>query len=315
MYTKQAKSLMKLIILIISAYFSSTSVAAEILPLSIQEVAPGIYVHYGKHQLPDKINHGAIANIGFIVGKRCVAVIDTGGNPAQGYALKKAIEKITTTPVCYVINTHVHPDHIYGNIAFKQPGVTFVGHKNLARALSMRGPFYIDRSEQQLGVKMTADDIIGPGRVVKKQMILDLGGRKLIVNAHPTAHTDNDLTIYDANTDTLWLSDLLFIDHIPVIDGSLKGWLSELQRLKTIKYKRVIPGHGPLVTDWPTSMLPELAYLQMLLDEIRLAIKQGIYLEDAVNTVGLSAKENWTLYDQFHKKNVTTAFAELEWEE
>ncbi len=306
---------MKLIILIISAYFSSTSVAAEILPLSIQEVAPGIYVHYGKHQLPDKINHGAIANIGFIVGKRCVAVIDTGGNPAQGYALKKAIEKITTTPVCYVINTHVHPDHIYGNIAFKQPGVTFVGHKNLARALSMRGPFYIDRSEQQLGVKMTADDIIGPGRVVKKQMILDLGGRKLIVNAHPTAHTDNDLTIYDANTDTLWLSDLLFIDHIPVIDGSLKGWLSELQRLKTKKYKRVIPGHGPLVTDWPTSMLPELAYLQMLLDEIRLAIKQGIYLEDAVNTVGLSAKENWTLYDQFHKKNVTTAFAELEWEE
>ena len=154
-----------------------------------------------------------------------------------------------------------------------------------------------------------------PERLVNSHMSLDLGGRKLTLTAHPTAHTDNDLTIYDAKTDTLWMSDLLFIEHIPVIDGSLKGWLSELQRLKTKQFKRVIPGHGPLVTDWPKRMLPELAYLQMLLDEIRLAIKQGVFLEDAVNTVGLSAKENWVLYDQFHKKNVTSAFAELEWED
>ena len=307
---------MNRISLFISAvFFSCSSFAGDILPLTIEAVAPGIYVHYGQHQMPNKINHGAIANIGFIVGNRCVAVIDTGGNPDQGYALKKAIKKTTTIPVCYVINTHVHPDHVYGNIAFKQPGVVFIGHKNLPRALSMRAPFYLSRAEDQLGVTLTAQDIVIPERLVNNHLSLDLGGRKLTLTAHPTAHTDNDLTIYDNKTDTLWISDLLFIEHIPVIDGSLKGWLSELQRLKTKKYKRVIPGHGPLVTDWPKSMLPELAYLQMLLDEIRLAIKQGVFLEDAVNTVGLSAKENWVLYDQFHKKNVTSAFAELEWED
>ena len=302
-------------LIILAALFPCSSFAGDIPPLTIEAVAPGIYVHYGKHQLPNKINHGAIANIGFIVGNRCVAVIDTGGNPDQGYALKKAIEKTTATPVCYVINTHVHPDHVYGNIAFKQPGVVFVGHKNLPRALSMRTPFYLSRAEDQLGVKLTAEDIVMPERLVNNHMSLDLGGRKLTLTAHPTAHTDNDLTIYDAKTDTLWMSDLLFIEHIPVIDGSLKGWLSELQRLKTKKYKRVIPGHGPLVTDWPKSMLPELAYLQMLLEETRAAVQQGVFLEDAVNTVGLSVKDNWVLYDQFHKKNVTSAFAELEWED
>ncbi|MCK5188688.1 MAG: MBL fold metallo-hydrolase, partial [Methylococcales bacterium] len=98
-------------LIILAAFFTCSSFAGDIPPLSIEAVAPGIYVHYGKHQLPNKNNHGAIANIGFIVGKRCVAVIDTGGNPAQGYALKKAIEKTTATPVCYIINTHVHPDH------------------------------------------------------------------------------------------------------------------------------------------------------------------------------------------------------------
>ncbi len=53
--------------------------------MSLSEVAPGIYVHFGQQQLPDSINHGAIANIGFIVGENCVAVVDTGGNPKQGY--------------------------------------------------------------------------------------------------------------------------------------------------------------------------------------------------------------------------------------
>lgn len=283
--------------------------------LSVTEVSSGIYVHFGKHQVPNKTNHGAIANIGFIVGKSCVAVIDTGGNPEQGYALKKAIIKTTKTPICYVINTHVHPDHIYGNIAFKQPGVKFIGHTKLARAMSTRGQFYIDRSEEQLGIKLTAKHIIPPDQSVKKQMTIDLGGRKLVLTAHPTAHTDNDLTVFDQKTNTLWMSDLLFLEHIPVIDGSLKGWLKELERMEKIAYKFVIPGHGPLVTDWPKSLQAEKKYLQILLTEIREMIKKGQFLEQAVKKVGYSEKGKWKLFNQFHKKNVTTAFAELEWED
>lgn len=283
--------------------------------LNVTEVAPGIYVHFGKHQLPDKQNHGAIANIGFIVGKSCVAVIDTGGNPQQGYALKKAIDQATKKPVCYVINTHVHPDHIYGNIAFKQPGVKFIGHKKLARAMAVRGTYYIDKSADQLDIKLTAKHIIPPDKVVKKHMSIDLGGRKLMLTAHPTAHTDNDLTVFDQQTNTLWMSDLLFIEHLPVIDGSIKGWLKELERMEKHSYKIVIPGHGPIVTDWPQSLRREKKYLQILLTEIRELIKKGRFLEEAVEKVGYSEKDKWKLFDQFHKKNVTTAFAELEWED
>ncbi len=283
--------------------------------LSVTEVSSGIYVHFGKHQMPNKTNHGAIANIGFIVGKSCVAVIDTGGSPEQGYALKQAIEQATKTPICYVINTHVHPDHIYGNIAFKQPGVKFIGHKKLARAMSARGQFYNDRSEDQLGIKLTAKHLIPPDKSVKKQMTIDLGGRKLKLTAHPTAHTDNDLTVFDVKTNTLWMSDLLFLEHLPVIDGSIKGWLKELKQLEKRNFKMVIPGHGPTVTDWPKSMQAEKDYLQLLLTEIRKMITKGHFLEEAVKTVGTSEKGKWKLFDQFHKRNVTTSFAELEWED
>ncbi len=283
--------------------------------MAVTEVTSGIYVHFGKHELPNKINHGAIANIGFIVGDSCVAVIDTGGNPEQGYALRKVIKKTTKVPVCYVINTHVHPDHIYGNIAFKQAGVKFIGHKNLARAMATRGEYYMDRAAEQLNVKLTAKHIIPPNKAVKKRLSIDLGGRKLILTAHPTAHTDNDLTVFDQQTQTLWMSDLLFIEHIPVIDGSIKGWLKELTKLERKSYKFVVPGHGSIVTDWPKSMQPEKDYLRLLLTEIRQMIKKGQFLEQAIETVGYSEKYKWRLFDQFHKRNITKAFSELEWEE
>jgi glyoxylase-like metal-dependent hydrolase (beta-lactamase superfamily II) len=146
-------------------------------------------------------------------------------------------------------------------------------------------------------------------------MSIDLGGRELVLTAHPTAHTDNDLTVFDKKTNTLWMSDLLFLEHIPVIDGSLKGWLNELKRMEKIDYTFVIPGHGPLVTDWPKSLQAEKNYLGLLLTDIRKMIKKGQFIEQAVKQVGDSEKDKWKLFNQFHKRNVTTAFAELEWED
>ncbi|NOQ37146.1 MAG: quinoprotein relay system zinc metallohydrolase 2 [Methylococcaceae bacterium] len=303
------KTLWTLILLISSQY------ALALDALSIKEVSKGIYVHFGKHELPDTHNHGAIANIGFIVGEKCVAVIDSGGNPEEGQALKKAIQATTDKPVCYVINTHVHPDHIYGNIAFKAKGVEFVGHHKLARAMASRSSYYVDKAAEQLAIKLTAENIILPTLEVKNTLKIDLGGRVLELTAHPTAHTDNDLSIYDKQTDTLWLSDLLFREHLPVLDGSLNGWIAELERLEKNNYRRVIAGHGALVTDWKHSLQPQKRYLIKLRDQIRSAIKQGQFLEDALKTVAYSESKSWKLFNEFHRKNITSAFAELEWEE
>lgn len=299
--------------LLLGICFCHVALSAPVL--SVSEVAPGVFVHEGEQAIPDTHNHGAIANIGFIVGERCVAVIDSGGNPEQGLALKRAIEHATSKPICYVINTHVHPDHIYGNAAFKQAGIQFVGHKNLARAMSARGQFYLDKAEAVLATKVSANDIVPPDITVDDTLKLDLGGRIIALQAHRTAHTDNDLSVYDTRTNTIWLADLLFLGHIPVIDGSLKGWLAELALLENRKFNIVIPGHGSVVRDWPNALQPEKAYLQALLNEIRESIKKGLYLEDVLDTVGRSETDHWLLAEDFHRKNVTSAFAELEWEE
>jgi glyoxylase-like metal-dependent hydrolase (beta-lactamase superfamily II) len=85
---------------------------------AIEDVGDGIYVHHGVHQDIDEGYHGDICNASFVVGSKGVAVIDTGGSIKIGNQLRDAIKKVTDKPILYVINTHVHPDHIYGNAAF-----------------------------------------------------------------------------------------------------------------------------------------------------------------------------------------------------
>jgi len=303
----------KLLILFVIFY---THLSFATASLSLKQVAQGIYVHQGFVELPNKYNHDEIANIGFIVGKSCVAVIDSGGNPAQGRLLREAIEKVTTVSICYVINTHVHPDHIFGNSAFKDiTNIQFVGHAKLSRAMAVRGGFYIARSVEQTAVKLTEKDIIPPDIEVTNTLTLDLGGRRLVLKAHPTAHTDNDLSVYDKKTNTLWLSDLLFVTHLPVLDGNLKGWLAEIESLEKQPFTVVIPGHGAIDRNWPESLQAEKQYLQTLLKTVRQKIKQGVYLEEVLKRVAISNQHHWKLFNAFHKKNLSSAYAELEWED
>ena len=147
----------------------------------INEIADGIYVRPGHHGV-GFIEHD-IANIGFIVGEQCVAVIDTGGSLDEGYALKKAIQKITQTPICYVINTHVHPDHILGNLAFKSDPVKFIGHRQLAKAMALVGDTYIRRAAE-FDSNVTNKIIVPPDITVMDTLSLDLGNRPIVITAY-----------------------------------------------------------------------------------------------------------------------------------
>ncbi|HXZ97051.1 MAG TPA: quinoprotein relay system zinc metallohydrolase 2 [Burkholderiales bacterium] len=293
--------------------FAAGAVLAE--EFTVSEIAPGIYVHTGAQQESSPQNLGDIANIGFIVGDKCVAVIDTGGSIVIGRKLRQAILNTTRLPICYIINTHVHPDHIFGNAAFKEDHPVFIGHYKLPAAMAARGSNYLHALQRDVGPATQGSEIILPTLTVKGDLELDLGNRRLVLKAWRTAHTDNDLTVFDEKTQTLWLADLLFTGHIPVVDGSLKGWLSVLDELQGTKAQHIIPGHGQPDPSWPQALQAESDYLNDLLNEVRQAIKRRQTIQQAVDTVGLSQRDRWLLFDSFHRRNVTAAYSELEWED
>lgn len=288
------------------------------------EVAPGVFAHEGEVADFAADNQGDIANAGCIVGEEAVLVVDTGGSARVGMALAAAVRAVTDRPIRWVVNTHVHPDHSFGNAAFLdvENGIEpiVVGHARLPRAMAERGAHYLDRLGDLMGeAALAGTKAVPPTRLVERELVLDLGNRPVRLRAWPTAHTDQDLTVLDETTGTLFTGDLVFMRRLPVIDGSLLGWLAQLDVLEGMAFARIVPGHGPAMAAWPTAGVAQRHYLEALRDDLRQALADNVVLERAIAAVAppppasLSG-EAWLLAEENHGRNVMAGYTELEWE-
>lgn len=281
----------------------------------LNRIDDGVFAYQGVDELMTAANHGAVCNIGVVIGRDATAVIDSGGTLQHARTVIDAVGKMGAPAIKYLINTHMHPDHVFGNAAFKD--VTIIGHKNLPRGLEARAAFYLQSYKRQLGEEaMRGVEIIPPTQTVDRETVIDLGDRRLQLKAWKAAHTDNDLTVLDMETRTLFAGDLVFLGHLPTLDGSLLGWLRQMDELAAVPATRVVPGHGPVNSPWPDALVPQRRYFDVLTADLRSAIKSGVPLATAVTTAGRSDRANWNpvVFDEFNERNATAAYAELEWE-
>lgn len=292
-----------------SALLFLASVASA-QPFDVREIAKDVFVHEGRTVALDAPGHDDIANLGFVVGTRCVAVIDTGGSVATGRALRDAIASRTRLPIGYVINTHVHVDHVLGNAAFRDAKPAFVGAATLPAAIDASRAYFVEHYGADLG----GGEIIGPGTTVATTRTLDLGNRTLTLRAWPKAHTGSDLTVTVEDANVLFAGDLLFVGRVPALDGSVIGWRETIDELVSSHAKLVVPGHGPVSNDPARAFAPERRYLTALIDGVREKIANGKPIDDATAHVAQSEQSRWQLFETANAHNVSIAYRELEWE-
>lgn len=281
---------------------------------TIDEIAPGVFMRRGPDAEANAANLGGIANIGFVIGRDAVLVTDAGGSRADGAWLRDEIRARTDRPIRHVVMSHVHPDHAFGASAFLDDAPEFVGHADLPAALAARGDYYRDRLVELLGPD-AAGPVVMPTRTIGSDgAVIDLGGRQLRLTAHPAAHTHSDLSMLDPDAGLLFAADLLFVGRVPSLDGSLLGWLGELDAIEALGARAVVPGHGPAIVEPLAAIAPLRRYLSRLRDDVRQAIAEGRSLDETTRTAGLEEREGWALFDDYNGRNVTQAYKELEWE-
>jgi len=293
------------------------------LCFELKEVAEGVFVHFGTHEDANKSNRGDIANIGFILGKRSIMVIDTGGTKIIGQRLLEKIKTISNLPISHIVITHSHPDHFFGTEAFLSENPKIVGHEKLNRSLLSNFNFYKELQSNSIENEVLKNaKLIKANIKVKTENILkvDLGERIVEIKAWKSGHTDNDLSVYDLKTKTFW-SENIFVERIPSIRASILGWKRNLDEIQKMDINMIVPGHGNVVKK-DVALKPILKYFTRLISQVRKFHKNNVSLQESINLILqreiLDSKkvnpEGWALFTEYHYSNVTKVYTELEWE-
>lgn len=281
----------------------------------VVETASGLFVHFGKVESVAEGSDGDVANTGFIIGERGVAVIDAGTTRANGEALYLAIRQKSDLPVAALILTHMHPDHVLGASVFRDAGGVVIASSKMPLALAQRADGYMAGMDRLIGPAQTHGTApIFPDITISGEMTIDLGDRVLDLKTYPTAHTDNDLTVLDRVSSTMWMGDLVFLEHTPALDGSINGWVETLTTLSALPVVHMVAGHGRMISTFPDGAIPTLTYLAGIRDETRAALAQGQSLSQAIRHIGHSHADDWQMFEEFNPRNATSAYVELEWE-
>ncbi|MBI3354820.1 MAG: MBL fold metallo-hydrolase [Nitrospirae bacterium] len=265
------------IILIVAAPLSSSA------ETGIKKVTNSVYAYLGYMDEITKSNEGFISNCGFIVTDEGVVVVDTQLTPDLGRKLLSEIRKVTNKPVKYVINTHFHPDHFFGNQVFKDTAV-IISHENTRTHILDRGEFAIKTFRERLGELFDDAEVVLPMVTFNNKLTIHLGGRKIEISYFGRGHTDGDAIVYVPDEKVVFAGDLVNNGRLPFIGDGHSGDLVEtLKKMDALDVNLVIPGHG-YVSD-KTGIAKSREFIEDLRAEVKKYIENGKSLQQTINEI------------------------------
>lgn len=189
------------------------------------------------------------ANAGIIVGKDGIVVVDTLVSAKEAQRFIRDIRKVSDKPIRYVVDTHYHLDHAFGNAEFVKLGAVVISHANDRKNLEKNGEPTL-KNAKNFG--LTEKDMAGtaialPTLTFTDRMTISLGDEEIQLIYVAPSHTSGSILVNIPDKKVLFAGDVLFTDFHPFMaEGDLAGWLKNLDYIAALDVERIIPGHGPL---------------------------------------------------------------------
>jgi cyclase len=189
------------------------------------------------------------ANAGIIVGKDGIIVVDTLISAKEAHRFIKDIRKISGKQIRYVIDTHYHLDHTFGNAEFAKLGAVIVAHMNCRENIIKNGEEVL-KNIKEYGLtpeQMEGTEIAYPTITFTDRMSIDLGDETVELIYVAPSHTTGNILVRIPDKKVLFTGDILFTDFHPYMaDGDIPGWIRNLDYIESLDVDRIVPGHGPL---------------------------------------------------------------------
>lgn len=285
--------------------------AAGIPDPQVERVNARIHAFLGPLEFPTRQNQGYMVNSTVIEGETGVILIDTGLSDEIGAHLARHVARITSKPIRYVINTHHHGDHTFGNAAF--PGARIISTEMCRKLLLQDEGQWLATLENSVGRKFPNTRAVPATEVYASKTRTDvtLDGVRMTFWAPEGAHTDGDLLIWLPEDRVLVGGDVVVQGIIPnFLDARVKLWIDTLEQVRQFPAAAIIPGHGPLMS------LEDVAVLQRrmaaLYAGVEAGYKAGLTDSEIRQRLDLSEWKSLRRFDQQMGGNINRTYLEIE---
>lgn len=250
---------------------------------------------------------------GAVIGPNWAAVIDTLALPEESLEIRDFIEQELKLPVRYVINTHYHADHAWGNCFF--PGATVIAHTLCREKLLTVGQESLIEARKQ-NPNLRRVKLILPHLTYDESYLILRVGKKTLSMFPLPGPCDDNIGILVEEDRVLFAGDA-FMPLPYIVDGNIDDMTVSLKKIGKMGLENIVPGHGDIVLrgEIDGSIKENLAYLSAIRKAVRKASRRkypnDILNEFGVEDCGKSRVLIGGLAEELHKRNLRALYRQL----
>jgi cyclase len=254
---------------------------------------------------------------GVIVGPQWAVVIDTLALPEETLGMREFIEHELGVQVRYVVNTHYHADHTWGNCFF--PGATVIGHAKCREFLIEYGIPSLESARKQ-NPNLRQVKIILPHLTFESGELTMRVGKKNLIFSQAFGHSPDGISVLVEEDRVLFAGDA-FMSLPYVVDGDIDDMLASVKRIGRLGLENIIQGHGDIILrgEIDAAVKENMNYLNNIKKAVKAAGKRknvDEYLEEiTIESCGKSRVHLGGLAETLHRRNLRALYRQMHGEE